>query len=477
MSRTSITFNGITKPYLFKLRGDKRPWFAPKRRDLVSVPGRSGAYLSKSETEPLRFPVPVGITGITDDKLQSIKEEIGEWLLTDEVKPLKFGDEPNRTYYAVFENSVEDFERIASIGSGWLYVLCPDPFKYGQELFDALVNDTTIFDNPGTEKSKPVFEATVLQDIAFAQITNSKGEYIMVGKAAPIDQPVVSPYNTVFSNSCSSTVGWSVGTTLDSGDIVGAMGVDNGMFVATDYGVGSGWHGPAIKQSLPNPIQDFNIQAMIEFKPTAPNEMGRIEIHGLDIDNNIICLLSMFDTYPNITDSVGRMRIGNAITGKYIFSDRRKEWRSFYGRLALQRKGNTLTASIQYFDKATGKYMYGLSGKLEDVNNEFQTLLAQIQVHIATYGTYSPVNRMAVDQLQVLQFNNVGDNEVPMLARVGDKLVFDHQNAIVYLNGEDIKKEKDFGATYFPIHPGENQLFSFPEGALDTTVKWRPAYK
>ncbi|UFT98084.1 phage tail family protein [Radiobacillus kanasensis] len=475
---TSITFNGITKPYLVKLKGDGRPFFTPSTWEVLTIPNRPGGYPTRKNTSFLRFPVPVGITGITDENIQSRKKELAEWLITDEVKPLVFGDEPNLTYFAMFENTVDDFERIADIGEGVLTVFCPDPYKHGPELTDTFVNDALTINNPGTAKSKPIFEATVLQDITFAQIANSKGDYMMVGKATSVDKSPVAPYQSVLSEDCSSTVGWGVGSNLDTGDIVGSMAVNNGRFVVTDYGSGTGWHGPALKQSLPSPIQDFNIQVWIEFKPQNAYEMGRIELHGMDIDNNIICLLSLFDTFPNIKDAVGRMRIGNVSTGRNVFSERLPEWKSFYGRLALQRKGTVISASIYLYDAETGIYEHGYDETIYDYNSEYQAPLSQVQVHIGAYGAYAPVSVMNIDQIRVLEFNDLTENQIPIIARAGDKLLFDHQNDIVYLNGMDIKKEKsDFIASYFPIYPGSNQLFTFPEGTLDTTVKWRPAYK
>src|SRR5699024_341550 len=103
-----MIFNGIEKDYLTVLRDLNRPAWAPIERELITVPGMSGAHLSHSKRQVREITVPVFLRDEDFGDLQKIKEDLAEWLIHDVAKELKFKDEPDRTYYAFVDGGLED---------------------------------------------------------------------------------------------------------------------------------------------------------------------------------------------------------------------------------------------------------------------------------------------------------------------------------------------------------------------------------
>lgn len=477
MPHKSLTFNGERKSWIYLLEGRQKPPFPPVNNNLLRIPGMPGAHIQASDTDVLYIIQPIGYVVEDDEDFLAKKDELAEWLITKEPVELQFDDEPGRIYYAKIDGGMDDFTRFEDQRKGTITFLCPDPYSYGPEKQVLFPSDNVLLTNAGTADADPTFELEVTAPITFAMIQNQLGEYMMIGKPTPAGNSIVDRYTTIMTNEASTLVGWSDGTTLEDGLITGTMGSSDGKFRATDYGTGSGWHGPAIKQSLSNPLQDFNLQVNIEFNEAKANEMGRIQVHLLDVSNNIVGMVSFFDLYANWFDAVGRSQMGVGVNKKIIVSDRGINWDGYFvGRLTMQRKGQEFITKISRYNAYLGIYQDTIEGVLTDYNNEHQTPIAQVQVHFGAYGTnLRPY--MTVDKIQVLQVNDVNQNQIPILADVGDKLTFDHKNEIVYLNGEDIKKEKVFGADYFKLKPGENQLIVLPQDSFDTTANYRERFQ
>lgn len=471
----SFSFNGKRKDFIYcdDEKGKRYSAFAPVTRNLLKIPGMKGAHLINTDTKVRVIQQPVFYSGSSKEDLKKLEEEIAEWLILDEAAPLIFDDEKDRIYYGLVEGSL-DIEELLNVGEGTLTFVCPDPYKYGVEKTAILNTDTgTIINVEGTEKTKPIIEIDVLAPITFAMVSNGE-EYMMIGKPVPADQTPVSRYSSSLINNCDSLVGWANGTSIDG--ISGSIVSENGKFKASDYGTGSNWHGPAIKHSLPTPLQDFNVQAEIEFNEVKADEMGRIQVYLLDVNNVIVAWLSFFDTYNNYFDKVGRATMGG-INNKNVVSDRGTNWTGFFtGRLAIQRKGQEIVAKISEYDTYNKVYKDSIEGKLIDYQNEFQAPITQIQVHLGVYGSY-PAPHMAVDSIQVLEVNDLLENQIPFIADAGDKVKFDFKNHEIWLNGEMRKDLKDRGATPFSLKPGENKIALLPESGLSGVMKYRPAYK
>lgn len=122
-----MIFNGETKDFIKVLRGRERPLWASRDREIDDF---QRLRKTKVETREINVPILILHDGFTD--LQSKKEELAEWLVSEEPKRLEFTDEPNRYYMAVVEGLAEH-EEFPYWAEAEINFLCPIPYKFGKE--------------------------------------------------------------------------------------------------------------------------------------------------------------------------------------------------------------------------------------------------------------------------------------------------------------------------------------------------------
>ena len=172
----SFNFNGIEKTYLSVLKGtSNQPW-APVSRTYRTVPGRAGSYMQKKKIIGNReLPQLVAIKASDKYELEKIKEDMAAWLIHDEPKPLIFPEEPDRTYYAEVDGSF-DPDEVVSLGKGTIPFVCPDPYKYGQQV--TATAGTVI--NAGSVESNPHFSIRFTGTVKNFTLTNQQGKAIKI---------------------------------------------------------------------------------------------------------------------------------------------------------------------------------------------------------------------------------------------------------------------------------------------------------
>jgi len=273
--------------------------------------------------------------------------------------------------------------------------------------------------------------------------------------------------------------GWGQATYVDNGNIAGGMTTDGTSFYPSAYGTvinPPSWQGPSVKKSLSEPLQDFKADILIEQNNIGYGN-GMLEIYFLDAANNTVAKIGMEDRWPSIDKNVGKFQLG-PIDDRHNVSvepNANNYWSNFDGLLRIERIGNTWRpywALIQsdgthMHVKSTIKYMDGLG--------KYQAPITQIQVAMRKWPTTVATDQRVKD-INVWKINQEPAG-IPYIAHAGNVVTYDFVNNNILINGESRIDLKDFGGSYFKLTPGSNQLFTFPEGALDTTVKWRPAYK
>ncbi|PWU68321.1 distal tail protein Dit [Gracilibacillus dipsosauri] len=479
MAYESITFNGMRKDWLYIERGRKKPPFAARRRNLLTVPGYPGGYLRSTDIEPLPIDQPVGFRIKDDADALAKKDELAEWLLTDKPVPLEFDDEPGRIYFAVVQNTLDDFEKMAVLRSGTIQFLCPDPYAYGPEMQFSAPSDYFNIRNDGTAEAEPVFELEVKEPVTFAMIQNQFNEYNMIGRPTEVDNTTYKKFERVFYSDGDTLNGWTTANAGEVyGDIMGQMAVGgNTRFQPSSYGSSTiGWHGPAIKTSLPEALQDFRMQTWISmYNKVSPNLLGKIELYLLDVNGNIVTRVGMMDGSAKMANMYGLAR---AYSGEsyhtfiYEPGDQPGNWNDFAGVLRIQRSGNRWYAYFAKTDTTTGRHHTRRSVFWTDYHNIFTDRVAQIVVYIAGYKTYPTPNALGVYSLSVDKINQQAEG-IPYIADVGDIITFDHtQNGQVYINGEPYE-DNNLGADYFTLKKGDNQLVALPDSAFHISGKYR----
>ncbi|MED1305642.1 phage tail family protein, partial [Bacillus pacificus] len=163
------------------LVGRKRPSWAPVKRRLVRVPHRAGALLLNTETEERRIDVPLVIKAKKDmADLQKLKEDLADWLYTEQPAELIFDDELDRTYLALIDGSV-DLDEIVNRGRGVITFVCPMPYKLGKTNTHKFTQEwstekTSYFTNKGSVEAPALIEMTVKKPSTFLDVWF--GEYL-----------------------------------------------------------------------------------------------------------------------------------------------------------------------------------------------------------------------------------------------------------------------------------------------------------
>ncbi|WP_239589589.1 distal tail protein Dit [Metabacillus crassostreae] len=475
-----MSFNGQRQSYLKVLKGRERPAWAPIEHELIEVPGRPGAYKKSKRIKVRRINVPVVIKGADISDLQKLKEDLAAWLITDDPKPLVFDDEPDRVYYAEVTGSF-DAEEIVTIGTGIISFICTDPFKYGPLYKGVFESEVATVNAKGTKETFPIFRATVKNPITFMDIVTDEA-YMRIGESVDLENEV--PFvqeEMLLWDQCNSLVGWSNASAVDGGIVAGTMVTDGVRFVASGYGTGSAWHGPAIKATIPNgPLTDFRLDSIITLGNGLPHQVGRVEIYLLDSSGNVVAKLAMKDTYSGTSLAFGEVRLGDLVNKRFLISeygDRKGNWNNFYGMLRLQRIGNKWTAYIAQMDSSTNRHHTRREIPFVDGNNQFNKTVSQIVVHVAQYGTNAS-GTLAINDIKAFRINQKNDTQIAYIANAGDTIEIDHAKNRILINGEDRKDLKDFGASFFALKPSTNNIQVAPYSSFENVeVEWRARYR
>lgn len=478
-----MTFNLTRKSWVYLLDGRRKPPFASLRRNLVYVRGRPGALLESTDVNPLLIEQPIGFIVHTPEHELQIIDDLKRWLITKEPVPLEFDDEPGRTYFAVVQNSIEDFERMVSLRQGTIQFLCPDPYSYGEEKYAVITSGASIVHNNGIEEADPIFELEVVKHSTFALIQNQDDEYQMIGEPTDVEHVPFVGEQLLLHSRMNTTNGWTNGTQVDNGSVSGVMISTSNQFVVQNFGSSSDakWHGPALKTSLTEQLLDFKVDLLIE-NLNGVSAVGRVELYLLDANNEIIARIAMTDAWRTINRNRARSAISNGNRTKNLHrsSETTAEatgelWNNFDGVIRLQRVGQEWMAYVAKVNEE-GIHYARETKRYFDAGNTYMQKVAQIQVHIGKFGD-GPHGQLAIKDLKVWKINRPENHlHIPYILYPGDILTFDHKNDDILLNGESRPDLKQFGASYFKLKPGQNVLVVEPNESFTPRLRYRERY-
>src|SRR5699024_2991509 len=262
----------------------------------------SGAHLSYSKRQIRTITVPVFILADSFSDLQKVKEDMAEWLIHKEPKKLVFKDEPDRTYYALVDGSL-DLNELVRWGEGEIIFVCPDPYKYGSgQEYD--VSDNDVIENKGTANADPIFELTAKEKSTFALISLGADEdspYNIIGTPADDDVVAVDTKEPVIKEDVSTIDTW-VKPSMDMiddpnvGEVDGNMVSDDAGIRPDDYGtVNDKQRGAGLTKEITSPIQDFEIESSFDIISRYEQENWRMLIYVNDENLNPIGQIGVKD--------------------------------------------------------------------------------------------------------------------------------------------------------------------------------------
>lgn len=470
----SFTFNGIKKGYLRALVGIERPAWAPIEEEIIEIPSRAGGIITKEKIKVRRLNIPVRVYKKGFASLEDVEEDLAAWLITDDPKPLTFSHKPDRTYYAKVTGELV-LDEYPEWGEGVISFLCPDPYKYGQEK-EVTFESSTSFDVEGTVETEPIIEVTLNEDTEYVAVSNGE-EINMVGFPAKQEETPAPPETQIFKTSGENLIGWTNSSSESLGDapMTGVLKTDGNKFYTDDYGQDSWhWHGPAMKTSLSEPVQDFRFEIGFLLRKTGDGQAGSIEVSLLDSSNKMAAILSVTKHFPGLDTIYPRINAGSGYAD-VINENQYQFQREYGGIMKVIRKGNVWTGEIFY--RSNNQWVLGLRQSWTDTKSAVAAPVTQVQVRLSQRGDIGVVEQW-VDDIAVYRLNDLTDGQVPIIGRSGDKVVFDHVNDNILKNGESIIDEKAFIGNYFKLQPGRNNIAVEPADKIQNVkVRWRDKWR
>ncbi|PEC14515.1 distal tail protein Dit [Bacillus thuringiensis] len=493
LGKLSFTFNKIRKDYVQMLVGRKRPSWAPVKRNLVRVPHHAGALFLNTETEERRIDVPLVIKAKKDmADLQKVKEDLADWLYTEQPAELVFDDELDRIYLALIDGSV-DLDEIINRGKGVITFVCPMPYKLGKQNTHTFSQKgdtevTTSFINQGNIEAPPIIEIEAQKPSTFLDVWFGESpynrDYFRIGYPLKTEQLPVERNQRLIWDEMATTVGWSKVSSMEDGDPVGEMKSDKYQFFCSDFGTSTskGWHGAAVKKNIPGgSVQDFIMQAYVTCKSKKINEMGRVEIAILDENSKVLSKIAMNDLFWQAEQNFGTMVIGyDNKPGKtgliYESGDYPNTWNQYFGRLWIARTGNVWEAYISKFLPGTEKDDSERFARWTDENNYHMEKAAQIQISIMQWQDVPPVEAMSVSDLKFWKVNLNTKNDSPYIFDARDKIIIDTEKSLVTINGKNAINLKDIFSNFPTVIRGENLIEIMPPD-VKATISYRERYR
>lgn len=473
------SFGGVTTPSFLIVEKVSFSVLPASQIQSLEVPYRSGAYFIDKKYGVRVFNVDVSIKAPDSYSVMYTADDLAEWLHYDEPQPLIFRDKPDITYYAIVDSSV-DLTKFGQLGRGQITFLCLDPHGYKVENTYALpqVEQVTLTNN-GTMPTSPKFTATFTQDTtSFSVVTSDK--FVTLGSSVNVDEHIVAPaYEVIMEDNMNTTSGWtSANTYIENGVVEGSFTVSDGKFISTNYGASTtGWHGAALKKSLSESLQDFQVEFIISVSSSNVNELGRAECIMLDANNQTVCKLALKDLFKDHKENQAEMRVGDMSTGTRLINGggkKKDDWDNFYGILRMQRVNKYWYAYVAKID-SNGKHIKSRSESFTDHNEQYMNPVTQVMVHLGQNGT-NPVCNMSIDKVKVFKKNTVANNALSHIAKIGDVIEIDHNSGEILKNGEPFPESLDLSSDFFMLEKGVNNISVYPQNVADVTVTYKEKY-
>lgn len=470
----SFTFNGERRSYVTVGKGLKLPAWSPVKRELKTVNGKAGAHLTRTDTEPRPISVPIRIIAESFSDLQLLKEDLADWLVTDEPKPLVIDAEPNRTYYAAIDGSL-DLEEIVTRGKGVLEFICPDPYKYAPSK-QLTITSPMVVKVEGNEPTPPYFRFNVMSDITSIDIV-MEGTYMSIGQPEEPGVPVYEPRTKIVFDILDSLIGWGNTSILPvQGAVTGKMGVTGENFYAQDYGSGVSWHGPALQKTF-NPLNDYMIRSYYDLNISSTKQRGLVEMYMLGADGSIIGRVSVSLTSSNMKVSL-LVELWNGNQRRVIVNQKHYYRNRFYGYVEIQKRDSEYIVIVGLQELRNGRFYTTkmTTWKWTDVNNLFSQPLAGAVPYIAAYSNSPSAYRARFREIYIYRYNQPSEG-TPVILQQGDIVEIDHETSSIIVNGASRTDLKDFGADYFNLKKGDNLLMIEPSEHLTGVVEWSDRFK
>lgn len=474
----TFEFNGEKKDWLYIIEGREKPPFPGLKRNTTKVPGADGEYLESTEVEPIVIKQPFGFK-IENEQWLTIKDELAAWLYTSDPVPLEFPDEPGRTYYAVVQNSIDDFERVARtrLRQGTIEFLCVDPYAYGTERSYSVSENTSVA-NEGTADAYPVFDLTVKEETTLIQLSNESNmtesgdaRSIYIGTETDVDEETEESRVLVMHDTMQSTSGWTGASEVDNGYVTGQMGVmDDGFYVEDwgeddDEGQKAEWIGPSLQRSFDDELDSFQADINISNVNKMDDDgrgVGIIEVYMRDANDEMVCKFQFGDT----TD-VAAMNKGAFATPEKRFeikpTQNPKGFNDFDGQLRIVRDTGYFDPRLTKIENGIRMKWFGPGDVIPGKYNYDTTAKNPVKKIQIAMRKWVGAKRITMRIKEIKVWDIVGtfesSDKTPVHKfKAGDKIHVDTKKGLVLVNGEERTDLLHLGTDFFTLVEGINNL-------------------
>lgn len=340
---------------------------------------------------------------------------------------------------------------------------------------DTLEPDVSPVSNDGTVPAYPVIRAYVHKPITYLAVV-TEDRQVILGKPDTVEDTPTEKETQILYDQLRSLDGWGPGVTVDGGVITGAFQSDGEDLRVQSYGTGSQWHGPAVKKTLPEQLQDFRVIVWVSLY-NVPKKLGRLECYLLDQNDAVIGKVALLDKYPTTDDVWAEARAGAWGPGYYFVNTHGLQagvWNQYHGVMQIERQGNVWKAFFGKYSYSQKQFHTRWSAQYIDTQNKYSTpKLAAIQLHAGAYGTHT-VADMWFNAVIVYRLNTVQPTQIPYIATAGDELVIDCARAAVYRNGYPAMDLLDVASEFLYLPAKRSALIEVtPADAAVVEASWR----
>lgn len=415
------------------------------------------------------------------ESLRKKIDEISPLFMTKEMVPVVFPDENERTYYVEYDGADESLEyHHIGIHRGTLFLL-RDKYKYSEEQTLELEDISTI-ENKGTAEANPIFELTAKEKATFAMVSNGAdedAEYNLIGTPTDVNEEIVDSRELLIEERGQTLDNWTESGTEIDGTVSGDLSTDNDGITVAGYGpdTDSGWHGPALMQEI-NPIQDFEVEAMVQGRTSEVTQTYRIEFYLFDENMNQLGKMAIIDRKPNMHQKQAEGRFGDKLGyDSYPISSQNYQynWDFFYGMIRMRRVGNQFEFYVTRISNRNN-HVYSLKETYTDIDNEYMGRLRYVQIHIGKYGSTDRAYGPKFNHIKVYELKEAVIDQTPYIIYPGDTVTFDHKSEDLLLNGEPRNDLKNFGGSFFTLKKGFNNVIVTPADTFDSKVIYQDKY-
>lgn len=184
----NMKFNGV---YLNELVDGYRQLHVSGRsvvsRDvkLIDIPYRKGKWFESVKVEPRIIKVTYQLSANSSDEIRNHYAKLNKHLHTEAPVPIQFDDEPEYTYYGLFESAGDKAEQ-SLVLINTLTIICPDPTKY------RTLNTTTDAQMPSNMEADFVYPKKMvikpLKATNHIEVSNGKQRIVLKGAYEPSSQ-------------------------------------------------------------------------------------------------------------------------------------------------------------------------------------------------------------------------------------------------------------------------------------------------